>query len=117
MGKKKCSIEEGVLVFPESACIEDAESLQMELADYVESGQIPLTLDLSRVEELDLSVIQLLIATLKECENRSLALNVEGGFQPDVYSVMEFSDYISCRGNDAVLFGKSKNGGIEIECQ
>lgn len=116
MGKKKLSVKNGVLIFPVSAGIEDAEGVKQEMVEYL-SAVSECILDLSSVEEIDLSIVQLLIAFIKEGYSQGKSVVAKGPLTDDLCSKLTFSDYIVSDQNGSCLFPKITGEGVQVECQ
>lgn len=79
-----------------------------------EGGSINIRLD--TCEKLDLSVLQLLAAFVREARIRKIDLRMQGPLNPNLSQVLEDTDFLRMKGNKLFLFEQLKEGGVEIEC-
>ena len=75
MAKRKTQSESHTIVWKESVGIEQAIALKNELLEAFESSK-KIYLDLSAVEDIDTSAIQLILSAEKEGERRSVPFSV-----------------------------------------
>lgn len=56
--------------------VDKGENLKNELLDFLETQEKILSLDLSHLEFIDVSCIQVLLAFIKECKVRNISLSI-----------------------------------------
>ena len=111
-----CIIEKNIFILPEALFIENASELKAELLNYLNRNLKNYVIDLTNLEEADLSIIQLFISFAKESIKRSLVVTFKGPLKEDFKSKLIFSDYINDETDDLILFNKLNQGGFKIEC-
>lgn len=84
----KRAAQECTLLWKGTVGIENADSLKKELLDAFEKNQ-PVSLDISAVEDIDTSVLQIILAAKKEAEARKIPFSLDPHISDAILKIMQ----------------------------
>ncbi|MCL2520832.1 MAG: STAS domain-containing protein [Spirochaetaceae bacterium] len=96
------------IVWHGKVSIENAEKFKNEILEAL-AGNSTLIMDLSRVESIDTSGVQLLVATVKEAKKQNITLAVEGHIPKEVNKRLIMGGFIAQAISDGNLLVQELN--------
>lgn len=100
-------------IFDEDLTIRDADKIKSELVKLFKKKKIKI--DLTKVTKMDLSIIQLLISTVREAKAKEKNLILCGPLDPLFSDFLEDMNLLAFRNGESILFSQMREGGISIE--